>query len=203
MPYVLTCQRALGAYVPTCQHVLHAYVLTCQRVLRAYMLTCQRALCAYVSRANVPSVLMCPRVNVSCMLMWSHTNMPCVLTSSCAITTNNKNKFSITCLPCNLHISWWLSSTHWEVHPYTQYGQKYNRPLYFLYCLTNKRLRLSIRIKWWLSLSVITNRFTWYCLPLAFVILTGKIFFSSYAKALTDTFPFRFSNLSISLNFTG
>ena len=47
-----------------------AYVLTCQRVLRVYMITC--------SRASVPCVL-------------------CVPTCSRATTTNDKDKFSITC----------------------------------------------------------------------------------------------------------
>ena len=49
-----------------------------RRTLRAYVLTCQRALRAL--RASVPCVL-------------------CVATCSRAITTNNNNKFSITCFP--------------------------------------------------------------------------------------------------------
>ena len=42
------------------------------------------------------------RANVSCVLTCSRANLPCVLfvpTCSRAITTNNKNKFSI-CFPC-------------------------------------------------------------------------------------------------------
>ena len=77
------------------------------------------------------------------------------------------------CTSCDSHISWWLSSTCWEVSPFRLYGQKYNRPLYFLSCLTNKQS---------LSLLVISNRFTWCCLPLAFVNPTGKIFVSSYSQ---------------------
>ena len=68
--YVLTCQRALHAYVLTCQRALHAYMFTCERVLHAYVLTCQHALHAF------------------------HVYVP---TCSCAITTNNKNSFSILC----------------------------------------------------------------------------------------------------------
>ena len=70
--HVSTClayQRALHTYVLTCQRALRAYLLTCQRVLRAHVLTCQRVLRVYV------------------------------LTCSRAITTNDKDKFSITCFP--------------------------------------------------------------------------------------------------------
>ena len=51
------------------------YVLTCQRVLRVYMIICSRLAC---SRASVPYVL-------------------CMPTCSRAITTNDKEKFSIIC----------------------------------------------------------------------------------------------------------
>ena len=64
--------RALHFYVLTCQRALCAYVLTSQRVLRAYVLLNQRALRAFY--AYVPTFLG-------------------------AITTNNKNKFSIICFP--------------------------------------------------------------------------------------------------------
>ena len=72
MPYVLTCQHALCAYVLTCQRALHAHVPTCLVCLRAHVITC--------SLANMPCVL--------CMPMCSRT-----------ITTNDKDKFSITCFP--------------------------------------------------------------------------------------------------------
>ena len=77
-PY--TCQRALCAYVLKCQHALRAYVRTCQSVLRVYVLTCSRLAC-----------FACSHANVYCML--------CMLTCSHAITTNNKDKCSITCFP--------------------------------------------------------------------------------------------------------
>ena len=86
VPYVFTCQRALCAYVPTCQGALRAYMLTCQRALCAYVLTCLVCLlptclaCFACSCANAPCML--------CVPMCPHT-----------ITTNNKNKFSITCFP--------------------------------------------------------------------------------------------------------
>ena len=73
-----TCLACLRAHVSTCQRALRACILTCQSVLRAYVLTCQRALRAL--RATMPCVL-------------------CVLTPSRAITTDNKNKFPITCFP--------------------------------------------------------------------------------------------------------
>ena len=70
MPCVLTCSRA---------NVL--YVLPCQRALRAYVLTCQCVL-----RAHAPYALTC-----------SHANVLCVPTFLRAITSNNKNKFSMKC----------------------------------------------------------------------------------------------------------
>ena len=99
MPYVPMCQRAFRAYVPSCQHALRAYMLTCQCALRAYMPTCLACL-----RANVPCVLTCSPANVSCVFTCSRVNVPCVVTCSSAnvptcsraITTNNKNKFSVS-----------------------------------------------------------------------------------------------------------
>ena len=73
--HVPTCFVCLSAYVPTC---LVAYVLTCQRVLHAHVFKSQRALRAYV--------LTCSRAKVPCMCSCSRT-----------ITSNNKNKFSMTC----------------------------------------------------------------------------------------------------------
>ena len=75
VPYVLMCQCALCAYVPTCLKCLRACMPTCLACLRAHMPTCLACLCAYVH----------------CVL-----GMP---TCSRVITTNNKNKFSITCFP--------------------------------------------------------------------------------------------------------
>ena len=67
------------------------YVLTCQRLLRAYVLTCQHALRTHVLRCSRLACFACSRDNVPCVL--------CVATYSRAITTNNKDKFSITCFP--------------------------------------------------------------------------------------------------------
>ena len=75
--------RALHAHVPT--------RLACLRANVSYVLTC--------SRANVSCVLTCSRASVPCVVTCSRANVSCVLTSPRAITTNNKNKFSITCLP--------------------------------------------------------------------------------------------------------
>ena len=91
------------------------YMLTCQlpcliTCLRAYMLTCLHALCAYVLRAYVLTCLACLHTYVPCMLTCQcalyvyvltcqHPCMLCMSTSSHAITTNDKDKFSITCFP--------------------------------------------------------------------------------------------------------
>ena len=37
---------------------------------------------------------------VPCVLTCSHANVSCVPTCSRAITTNKKDKFSVTCFPC-------------------------------------------------------------------------------------------------------
>ena len=84
--HVLACQRDFCAYVLTCQRALRAYMLMCQRALRAYLLTCQRVLLVYV--LCLPCFA-CSRASVSCVL--------CVSTCLRATTTNNKDKFSITC----------------------------------------------------------------------------------------------------------
>ena len=86
-----TCQRVLRAYVLACQRASRAYVLTCPRALRAYVLKCQRAL-----RAHVPTCLACLRPQVPCVLTCSCANVPCVPKCWRAITSNNKNKFSMT-----------------------------------------------------------------------------------------------------------
>ena len=79
VPYKLTCQRALHAYVLKCLRALRTHVLTCQRALRAHVLTCQRILYVYV--------LICQHA----------LRILCMPTCSRAITTNDKDKFSITC----------------------------------------------------------------------------------------------------------
>ena len=81
VPRCFMCSRALRAYVLTC---LRAYILTCQRALRAYVFTYQRALGL---RAHVATCLSCLRAHV-----------PCVAKCSRAVTSNNKNKVSVTCL---------------------------------------------------------------------------------------------------------
>ena len=102
VPHVLTCQRALRASVLTRQLALRVYVFTYQRALYAHVLTCQRALCAHVLTcqcAKVPCVLTCSRANVLCVLTCSRGNVLCVPTCSRTMSTNDKGKFSITCLP--------------------------------------------------------------------------------------------------------
>ena len=89
VPCVLMYQRVLHAYVSRanmssvlmCQCVLHPYVPTC--LVCAYMpcvLTCQHTLCAYVPTC----------------LAYLHAHMPYMPKCSHAITSNNKNKFSMT-----------------------------------------------------------------------------------------------------------
>ena len=50
-------------------------------------------------RTNAPRALKCPRTNVPRGLAHPHANLPCVPTCSSAITSNNKNKISMTYLP--------------------------------------------------------------------------------------------------------
>ena len=85
---MLMCSRAYMPCVLMCLHATVPCVLTCWRVYMPCMLTC--------SRANLSCMSMC-----SC-LACSHVNMPCVLCvpmCSCAITANDKYRFSITCFP--------------------------------------------------------------------------------------------------------
>ena len=94
--------RALRAHMPTCLACLLAHVPTCLRALRDYVLTCLACV-----RAHVPTCLACLGVYVATYLacLGAHvpTCLPCfgahVPTCSRAITTNNKNKFSIICFP--------------------------------------------------------------------------------------------------------
>ena len=78
--------RALFAYVSTCLACWRADVPTCLACLRAHLPTCLACL-----GVHVPTCLAC--------FAWSRANVTCVPTWSSAITTNNKNKFSITCFP--------------------------------------------------------------------------------------------------------
>ena len=75
-----------GAHVQTCRACLRAHVPTFLVCLSALVSACLACL-----RAHVPTCFACSRGNVPCML--------CVPTCSRAITTNDKNKFSITCFP--------------------------------------------------------------------------------------------------------
>ena len=99
--------------MPTCLACLPAHVPTCLACLGAHVPTCLACTCSLANlpcvltcwRANVPCLLMCSRANVLCVLTCSRANVACVLfapvylTCSRAITTNNKNKFSIKCFP--------------------------------------------------------------------------------------------------------
>ena len=80
-PHVATCLTCLCASVPSCFMCLHAPVPMCLVCLHAHVSTCLACL-----RAHVPFVLTC-----------LHANVPCVHKCSCVITSNNKNKFSMTC----------------------------------------------------------------------------------------------------------
>ena len=97
-----TCSLANVSSVPTYSRVSVTCVLTCWRANVPCMLTC--------SCANMPCVFTCWHANVSCLstcsclpcFACSRASVPCVLcvsTCSRATTTNNKDKFSITCFP--------------------------------------------------------------------------------------------------------
>ena len=111
------CQRALRAYVLTYQRAFHAYVFTCQRALRAHVPTCFVCL-----RTHVPMFLAWLRAHVSMCLTYLRAlrayvlrfqlalrayvlmchaclraHVPCTPKRSRAITSNNKNKVSMTC----------------------------------------------------------------------------------------------------------
>ena len=98
--HVPTCLTCLRAHVPTCLTYLRAHVLTCLTCLRAHVQTCLACLRAHVSTylaclcAQVSTCFACSRPNVPCVLKCSRT---CVPKCSRAITSNNKNKFSMTC----------------------------------------------------------------------------------------------------------
>ena len=94
-------------------HVLRAHVLRCLACLRAHVLTCLACLCAHVPRCleclrvHVPTCLRCLRNHVSAYLTCSRANVPCMITRGRAnvlyvptclrtITSNNKNRFSMT-----------------------------------------------------------------------------------------------------------
>ena len=103
VPYLFTRERALRAYVPKCQQALRAYVLTWQCAFRASVLTCQRVFCAYVltcQRVLRAYALTCQHVLRNYLLTSQHVLHAHVLTClacSQVITSNNENKFSMTC----------------------------------------------------------------------------------------------------------
>ena len=88
----------------TCSHVnclawSHAYVLTCLclHALCAYVLCAYMLMCLVCLHAYVPCMLTCQCVLYVYVLTCQHLFMLCMSTSSHAITTNDKDKFSITC----------------------------------------------------------------------------------------------------------
>ena len=83
-----TCQRANVPYLLTC---LRAHVPTCLVCLGAHVSTCFPS-----SLANVPSVLTYLRAHVLCILICSCSNVSSVPKCYRAITSNSKNKFSVT-----------------------------------------------------------------------------------------------------------
>ena len=96
----LTCSRANVACVLTSLRANVSCVLTCSRANVSCALTCSRANVAWVLTVHVPTCLACLCAHVTtCLVCLPHTNKPCVLTSSRAITTSSKYKFSILFLP--------------------------------------------------------------------------------------------------------
>ena len=105
VPCMLSFQRALRAYVP-CMLTYSCATIAC--VLMCSMPCVLMCSCTYVpcmltcSSAYVPCTLMCSQANMSCMLTCSCVNMSCLLCvpmCSHAITTNDRDKFSIICFP--------------------------------------------------------------------------------------------------------
>ena len=78
----------LHTHVPACLACLHAYVPMCFGYLRAHVLTCLEYL-----PAHVPTSLACLRAHGATCFACFRANAP---TSSRAITSNNKNKVSMT-----------------------------------------------------------------------------------------------------------
>ena len=121
-PCMLTCSCALHAYVLMCHCALRAYMLTCLPCFCAHAPMCLVCLCAHMPmclaclhahmptcfaclRAHVPMCLVCLGAHVSMCLACLHAHYLACLhahVQACprAKTSNNKNKFSITCLPC-------------------------------------------------------------------------------------------------------
>ena len=109
--------RALRAYVPTCLACLRFFalcVLTCSHANESCVLICSRAnvpcTCKAHSRAQVATCLACSRAQVlTCLvslrahvITWSLANISCMLcvpTCSRALTTNDKDKFSMKFFP--------------------------------------------------------------------------------------------------------
>ena len=106
--HITTCLACICSHVPMrlacfCAHVNVPCMLKCQRALHAYVLICWGVLHANVPHVltclhgNVASMLMCSCANMPYMLMYSYVNVPCMSMCSHARTSNNKNKFSMTC----------------------------------------------------------------------------------------------------------
>ena len=100
--HIPTCFPCLRAHVPKYLAWLHAHLPTCLACSRAYMLRVlggHVTTCLTCSSANVHCVLTCSHANVASVLQCSRANVPYVLTCKTCITSNNKNKFSMTCFP--------------------------------------------------------------------------------------------------------
>ena len=78
-----------------------------------YVLTCQRALRATCLRADASYVLTCSCANMLCVLTYSCVNVLCMPKCLRAITSNNKNKFSMTVLLRFLVL--FVSFFFWEI----------------------------------------------------------------------------------------
>ena len=104
----LLCSRVNVPCMLTCSHgnvpcVLSAHVSRCLRCLRTHVATCLVCLRTHVSRrlaclrAHDVMCLACLCAHVATCLVCSRANLPWVPTSSHAITSSKKNKFSMSC----------------------------------------------------------------------------------------------------------
>ena len=102
MPCTLTCSRANMPCMLTCSCTNVPCVLLCLRANVPTCLACSGAhmpMCLAFSLAHIPTCLACLRAQV---ITYSCAKLPCVLcvpTCSRAISTTDKDKFSITCFP--------------------------------------------------------------------------------------------------------
>ena len=95
--WLITCTTKNWSLLNCVPKYPRAHVPTCFTYLRGHMQTCLACL-----RVNVPCVLTCSHANASRVLAVLTANVPYVLfvpTCLRAITTNNKNTFSIICFP--------------------------------------------------------------------------------------------------------